>query len=178
MLAVSAVAPDNSDLRGYVAPNKDTDVAAPTFEGLSYNITGQKCLVSEVATSWAAAEVSGVVALLRAAFPRDNAAAGRSPGSRPRPRAPDEVANPWTGAGVVQAHDALTRTLTLGRNGKVDRTLQVVGEDAMAPPAPGADRPVRLLARAAAVGGPAGGGADGAGVHPAAARPTLLRPER
>ncbi len=37
---------------------------------------------------------------------------------------------------MVQAHDALTRTLTLGRNGKVDRTVQVVGEDAMAPPAP------------------------------------------
>ena len=37
---------------------------------------------------------------------------------------------------MVQAHDALTRTLTLGRNGKVDRTVRVVGEDAMAPPAP------------------------------------------
>lgn len=135
VLAVTAVAPDNSDLRGYVAPNKDTDVAAPTVEGLSYNITGQKCLVSEVATSWAAAQVSGVVALLRAAFPRDNAQQvvarleATAEGS-------DEVANPWTGAGVVQAHDALTRTLRLGRNGKVDRTVRVVDEDATAPPAP------------------------------------------
>lgn len=135
VLAVSAVAPDNSDLRGYVAPNKDTDVAAPTVEGLSYNITGQKCLVSEVATSWAAAQMSGVVALLRAAFPRDNA---RQVVARLEATAEgsDEAANPWTGAGVVQAHDALTRTLTLGRNGTVDRTVRVVGEDAMAPPAP------------------------------------------
>ncbi|KRF37335.1 S8 family serine peptidase [Nocardioides sp. Soil805] len=135
VLAVSAVAPNNDDLRQYVAPNKDTDVAAPTYGGLSYNITGQKCLVTEVATSWAAAEVSGVVALLRAAFPRDNAKQivarleATAEGS-------DEVANPWTGAGVVQAHDALTRTLTVKRSGRVDRTVAEVSEDAMAPPAP------------------------------------------
>ncbi|WP_159081499.1 S8 family peptidase [Nocardioides sediminis] len=135
VLAVSAVAPDNDDVRGFVVPNKDTDVAAPTYEGLSYNITGQKCLVTEVATSWAAAEVSGVVALLRAAYPRDNAKQvvarleATAEGS-------DEVPNPWTGAGVVQAHDALTRTLTVGRNGRVDRTVREVSEDAMAPPAP------------------------------------------
>ena len=135
VLAVTAVAPDNDDLRQYVAPNKDTDVAAPTYEGLSYNITGQKCLVTEVATSWAAAEVSGVVALLRSAFPSDNAKqiVGRLEATA---EGSDEVANPWTGAGVVQAHDALTRTLTLGRSGKVDRTVAVVSEDAMAPPAP------------------------------------------
>lgn len=135
VLAVSAVAPDNNDLRGLVAPNKQTDVAAPTYEGLSYNTTGQKCLVVEVATSWAAAEVSGVVALLRAAYPGDNAKqiVGRLEATA---EGSDEVANPWTGAGVVQAHDALTRTLTLGRSGKVDRTVREVSEDAMAPPAP------------------------------------------
>lgn len=135
VLAVSAVAPDNDELSQYVAPNKDTDVAAPTYAGLSYNITGQKCLVTEVATSWAAAEVSGVVALIRAAFPDDNAkqVVGRLEATA---EGSDEVANPWTGAGVVQAHDALTRALTLGRNGKVDRTVRVVGADATAPPAP------------------------------------------
>lgn len=135
VLAVSAVAPDNDDLRQYVAPNKDTDVAAPTYGGLSYNITGQKCLMTEVATSWAAAEVSGVVALVRDAFPRDNA---RQVVARLEATAEgsDEVANPWTGAGVVQAHDALTRTLTIKRNGTVQRTVAEVSEDAMAPPAP------------------------------------------
>ena len=129
------MAPDNNDLRGLVAPNKQTDVAAPTYEALSYNTTGQKCLVVEVATSWAAAEVSGVVALLRAAYPRDNAKqiVGRLEATA---EGSDEVANPWTGAGVVQAHDALTRTLVLGRSGKVDRTVREVSADAMAPPAP------------------------------------------
>jgi membrane-anchored mycosin MYCP len=135
VLAVSAVAPGNDDPRQYVVPNKDTDVAAPTVGGLSHNINGQACQVTEVATSWAAAEVSGVVALLRAAFSRDNAEQvvarleATAEGS-------DEAANPWTGAGVVQAHDALTRTLTLRRDGRVERTVQEVGETATAPPAP------------------------------------------
>jgi membrane-anchored mycosin MYCP len=135
VLAVSAVAPDNQDLRGLVAPNKDTDVAAPTYEALSYNATGQKCLVTEVATSWAAAEVAGVVALLRAAYPRDNA---RQVVARleATTEGSDEVGNPWTGAGVVQAHDALTRTLTLGPGGTVQRTVREVSPDATAPPAP------------------------------------------
>jgi membrane-anchored mycosin MYCP len=135
VLAVSAVAPGNDDPRQYVVPNKDTDVAAPTVGGLSHNVTGQACQVTEVATSWAAAEVSGVVALLRAAFPGDNP---RQVVARLEATAEgsDEAANPWTGAGVVQAHDALTRTLTLRRDGRVERTVQEVGEDATAPPAP------------------------------------------
>jgi membrane-anchored mycosin MYCP len=135
VLAVSAVAPGNDDVRQYVVPNKDTDVAAPTVGGLSYNLTGQKCVATEVATSWAAAEVSGVVALLRAAFPRDNPAQVVAR-LRATAEGSDEVPNPWTGAGVVQAHDALTRTLSLGRGGKVERTVAVTGEDATAPPAP------------------------------------------
>ena len=44
--------------------------------------------------------------------------------------------NPWTGAGVVQAHDALTRELKPGRQGKVETTLREVRSDAQAPPAP------------------------------------------
>ena len=137
VLAVSAVAPDNDDLRGLVAPNKQTDVAAPTYGALSYNTTGQKCLVVEVATSWAAAEVSGVVALLRAAYPRDNAKqiVGRLKATA---EGSDEVANPWTGAGVVQAHDALTRTLDPGaqRQGRPHRPGGQRGRDG-APRPPG-----------------------------------------
>jgi membrane-anchored mycosin MYCP len=73
VLAVSAVGPGIDDPRAYVLPNKDTDVAAPTAGGISVNATGQRCLVGEVATSWAAAEVSGVAALLRSHHPRDSA---------------------------------------------------------------------------------------------------------
>ena len=44
--------------------------------------------------------------------------------------------NPWTGAGVVQAHDALTRQLEPGRQGKVETTVAETRADAQAPPAP------------------------------------------
>ena len=70
VLAVSATPPGTDDPGTYVVPNLDTDVAAPTFGALSVNATGQRCVVGEVATSWAAAEVSGIVALLRKRFPR------------------------------------------------------------------------------------------------------------
>lgn len=135
VLAVSAVPPAGEHPRSYVLPNADTDVAAPTYRGLSVNANGQRCDVEQVATSWAAAQVSGVAALLRAAFPRETApqiatrlvetAEGSGGGI-----------NPWTGAGVVQAHDALTRELTTPRDGRFEGTRAQVHADAQAPPAP------------------------------------------
>ena len=135
VLAVSAVAPGNDDPRSYVLPNRDTDVAAPTAGGISVNATGQRCLVGEVATSWAAAEVSGVAALLRSQYPRESARqvvarlVATAEGSSAAP-------SPWTGAGVVQAHDALTRELSPGRSGRIEATVAETRADAQAPPAP------------------------------------------
>jgi membrane-anchored mycosin MYCP len=141
VLAVSATPPDNQDPAGYVLPNLDTDVAAPTAGAISVNATGGRCVIGEVATSWAAAEVSGLVALLRERFPSETArqivarlqatteGAGPSTGK-------DDVENPWTGAGVVQAHDALTRQLSIGRDGTVRTTVRETRSDAQAPPAP------------------------------------------
>ena len=103
VLAVSATPPDNQDPAGYVLPNLDTDVAAPTAGAISVNATGGRCVIDEVATSWAAAEVSGLVALLRERFPTATAqqvvarlqatteGAGAADGE-------DDVENPWTGA--------------------------------------------------------------------------------
>lgn len=135
VLAVSAVGPDNEDPRTYVLPNRDTDVAAPTAGGISVNVTGQRCVVQEVATSWAAAEVSGVAALLRSQFPRESA---RQVVARLVATAEGSAAvpNPWTGAGVVQAHDALTRELSPGRGGRIQTTVAETRADAQAPPAP------------------------------------------
>ena len=135
VLAVSAVGPAHDDPRAYVLPNKDTDVAAPTVGGISVIATGQRCLVEEVATSWAAAEVSGVAALLRSHYPRDTARqvvarlVATAEGSSAAP-------SPWTGAGVVQAHDALTRELSPGRGGRIGATVAETRADAQAPPAP------------------------------------------
>src|SRR5690606_6169700 len=74
LVAVSAAVPERWDPSEAVVPNLDTDVAAPTVGAIAHNATGPACAIVDVATSWAAAEVSGVVALLRERFPRDNAA--------------------------------------------------------------------------------------------------------
>ena len=142
VLAVSATPPGVDDPGTYVVPNLDTDVAAPTFGAVSINATGQRCVVGEIATSWAAAEVSGVVALLRERFPRETprqivARLQATTEGAGVPTDPEqEVENPWTGAGVVQAHDALTRELKPGRQGKVEQTVAETRADAQAPPPP------------------------------------------
>jgi membrane-anchored mycosin MYCP len=142
VVAVSATPPGDDDPSASVVPNMDTDVAAPTLGAISVNATGQVCVVGEVATSWAAAEVSGLVALLRQRFPRDSpqqlvARLQATTEGAGAPTGPDgQVENPWTGAGVVQAHDALTRQVEVGRRGKVETTVAEVRADAQAPPAP------------------------------------------
>ncbi len=149
VLAVSATTPDGSDPATYVKPNLDTDVAAPTSGAISVNASGQVCVVQQVATSWAAAEVSGILALLRETYPRETPRqlvarleATTEGGGAPLPSGQGaggttaDAVNPWTGAGVVQAHDALTRELEPGRQGKVETTLRETRTDAQAPPAP------------------------------------------
>lgn len=135
VLAVSAAPPPGGTAVGSVVPNADTDLAAPTLGAISVNANGQRCEVLQVATSWAAAEVSGVAALLRARYPNDTAKQtiarlmATTEGSELAP-------NPWTGAGIVQAHDALTRLLAPGRSGKIERSLQQDRRDTMPPPPP------------------------------------------
>lgn len=142
VLAVSAVPPGDEHPSAYVLPNLDTDVAAPTVGAISVNATGQVCEVDQVATSWAAAEVTGVMALLKERFPRETpqqlvARLQATTEGAGAPEGPDgEAASPWTGAGVVQAHDALTREIEPGRKGKVETTVPEVRADAQAPPAP------------------------------------------
>ncbi|RYB93856.1 hypothetical protein EUA93_05475 [Nocardioides oleivorans] len=143
VLAVSATPPNGDDPSSYVVPNKDTDVAAPTVGAISVNATGQVCVVGDVATSWSAAEVSGVLALLRQRFPRETPKQlvarleATTEGSGP-PVDPDdrENVNPWSGAGVVQAHDAMTRQIKPGREGRLETTVAETRADAQAPPAP------------------------------------------
>jgi membrane-anchored mycosin MYCP len=140
VLAVSATPPGDENPSAYVVPNADTDVAAPTVGAISANATGQVCVVGEVATSWATAEVSGVLALLAQRFPRETpqqlVARLQATTEGAGAHDVDGAESPWTGAGVVQAHDALTREITPGRRGKVEATVQEVRADAQAPPAP------------------------------------------
>jgi membrane-anchored mycosin MYCP len=142
VLAVSAAPPGDENPSTYVVPNADTDVAAPTLGAISVNATEQVCVVEEVATSWATAEVSGIMALLRERFPRETPAQlvarlqATTEGAGVPRAGEDVVANPWNGAGVVQAHDALTRLIKPGRQGRVVSTERETRADAEAPPAP------------------------------------------
>ena len=154
VLAVSATPPGDEDPSTYVVPNRDTDVAAPTAGAISVNATGQVCVVGEVATSWAAAEVSGILALLSEKYPRETPQQlvarlqATTEGVGVTQGTDGDIDNPWTGAGVVQAHDALTRQITPGRQGKVETTVAEVRADAEAPPAP---QPLDLLSTPRAI---------------------------
>lgn len=140
VLGVSATPPANEDPSTYVVPNADTDVSAPTLGAISLNATGQVCDVGEVATSWSTAEVSGILALLREQFPRETprqlVARLEATTEGAGPAAPGTAHDPWAGAGVVQAYDALTRELAPGRQGKIESTVAETRTDAVAPPAP------------------------------------------
>lgn len=135
VLAVSAAPPPGGSAIGSVVPNQDTDVAAPTFGAISINANGQRCEIDQVATSWAAAEVSGVVALLRSRY-RDDTAKQIVARLMATTEGSESASNPWTGAGVVQAHDALTRSLAPGRSGRIERSVAQDRRDSMPPPPP------------------------------------------
>jgi membrane-anchored mycosin MYCP len=137
VVAVSATAgghPDAGfDLVGAVLPSSATDVAAPTYGAVSVALNGSTCLLPDVATSWAAAEVAGVVALLRSRYPDDTAdqAVARL---RETASGAAEDRNVLTGAGVVQPVEALTRPLTPDDGGAVDRSRPEGGAAGAATP--------------------------------------------
>ena len=150
VVAVNATAgghPDEQagfDVRSTVLQSSATDVAAPTYGGVSVGVNGSTCVLGDVATSWAAAEVSGVVALLRDLYENESApqivarlvhtAAGSAADG-----------NSLTGAGVVQPVEALTRPLTPDAAGDLGR---VAPERSTIPPAKAPDPEVDLLASA------------------------------
>lgn len=98
------------------------DVVVPTFGAVSYGINRSTCSFFASSTSVAAAEVAGILALLRAAFPNDSpeqliarlevtATGGAAPG--------DGAVDKFRGRGVVQPMEALTRPLQPTRDGVV-----------------------------------------------------------
>lgn len=118
VLAVTAEAPPGGSPIQSVIPNKETDLSAPTYEAISINANGQRCVIDQVATSWATGEVAGVVALLRSHF--DGESAVQVVGRLMATTEGSQLAhNPWNGAGVVQAYDALTRALNPKPNGSI-----------------------------------------------------------
>ncbi|WP_435748178.1 S8 family serine peptidase [Nocardioides sp. SYSU DS0663] len=122
VVAVTATADGSGepDARGAVLPNSDVDVAAPVFGAVSYGVDGGTCGLPHLHTSWAAAEVSAVVALVRSAHPEETAeqvvarlvaTASGTPGVR----------TVLSGAGVVQPYEAIVRPLGPDAGGRLAR---------------------------------------------------------
>ena len=111
VVAATTSVPRGVDARDFIVQNSATDVAAPTSEGISYSLNQVSCLLPpEAATSWAAAEISGVLALLMSAYdePADRTVARLL---RTATGAGD-VTTRLTGHGVAQPVEALQRPLT------------------------------------------------------------------
>lgn len=111
-----------TDVTQFVLENSRTTVAVPTFDAVSYGLDGRPCVLEPLATSWAAAEVSGVLALLWQRYPDENDAqvVARLVGTA---NGTTDLRSPLVGAGVVQPLEALTRPLDPSRSGEVERTV-------------------------------------------------------
>jgi membrane-anchored mycosin MYCP len=141
VLAVSATAAglpgatgSESLARTYVLQNSAVDVAVPTYNAVTFAINGGSCMLNgdpPVATSWAAAEVSGIVAMLRSWY-RDETAEQII--ARITTTADGTAGEPslLTGAGVVQPLEALGRPLRVEPDGTVDAAAH---EESRVPPA-------------------------------------------
>lgn len=135
VLAVNASGRPGEDVTPFVVQNSDTDLAAPTVGLVSLAVTGDYCVINEIATSWSAAVVSGVVSLLASAHPKDSAAqtvarlletANGTAGTRTR----------LTGYGVVQPLEALTRPMTPAEDGTLARAAADVSTPRATAPEP------------------------------------------
>jgi membrane-anchored mycosin MYCP len=117
VLGVSAtpLGADDADPTAYVLENSVTDVAAPTAGAISYSLHGAPCPLEVPATSYATAEVSGVLALLQSAYDEPVAASVRRllTAANGRP----DIPNTLVGAGEVEAFAALTRPMLVDQDG-------------------------------------------------------------
>lgn len=122
----------------FVLENSATDLAAPTAGAVSYTVNGGTCLLSDPATSWAAAQVSGLLAMVFAHFPDDTPAMAVNRlllTADGRADLPDRLA----GAGDVQAYDALTRPLAMDESGAAEQTAPEPDTQVYAAPSPEPD---------------------------------------
>jgi membrane-anchored mycosin MYCP len=110
-----------------VGASSATDVAAPTYGAVVLAVNGTACTLQDINSSWAAAEVSGILALLMTRYPDDNPAQltarlfGTASGTMDDPTR-------MTGYGVVQPLEALTRPLRPGKDGEYADTTSARDE--------------------------------------------------
>jgi membrane-anchored mycosin MYCP len=111
-----------------VAASSATDVAAPTYGSVVLAVNGSTCTLQDINSGWAAAEVSGVLALLWSRFPGDDPAQITA---RLFNTASGTLDDPTklTGVGVVQPVEALTRPLKPAADGQVSDTRSARDEN-------------------------------------------------
>jgi len=125
VVAVGATSPSGEEATGYVLQNSAIDVAVPTYGTVSYGINRSTCTFYDPSTTVAAAQVSGILALLWTVYPQENAdqviarlEATASGGGTFDAQHPDKL----VGRGVVQPLEALSRAITPDRQGRIDRS--------------------------------------------------------
>jgi membrane-anchored mycosin MYCP len=110
-VSVTPAGSSNPDPTHWALENSMTDVAAPSAGAVSYSLRGESCVLTDPATSYATAEVSGVLALLQSAYdePVGDSVRRLLATANGRP----DIPNTLVGAGEVQAMDALTRPMVI-----------------------------------------------------------------
>jgi membrane-anchored mycosin MYCP len=151
--------------------SSDVDVAVPTYGAVTVAPNGATCAIDPISSVAATGIAAGVVALVRSAFPHENAAqvlARITTTATGVSGAP----TPATGAGVLQPVEALTQKLDPDEAGGVDDMPREESEPArITAPAPEQD-PVAGTLEAARWWGLLGGGVL---VVASLARPLLAR---
>lgn len=143
VVTATAAFDEGVDPTQYIVQNSAIDVAAPVDAGVSYAINAQPCLIvaDEFPTSWAAAQVSGILAMLVSAYPDDTPEQivarlyATATGTLD-----DDSMNPLTGRGIVQPLEALRRELDISKGGVVrTSTIKDEGSPRAEPPRDEAD---------------------------------------
>jgi membrane-anchored mycosin MYCP len=126
--ATAGGAPSGTDALLNVASSSATDVAAPTYGSVVLSVNGSTCTLQDINSGWAAAEVSGVLALLWSKYPDDDADQITARLLNTASGTTDDPTK-LTGVGVVQPMEALTRPVTAGADGRVSDTRSARDEN-------------------------------------------------
>ena len=136
VVAVSASAPPGEDSAASVLQNSQIDIAVPTAGGVSYGLNGETCALPETSSRTAAAQVSGILALIKSAYPKESNEQilarlyGTATGGGSRASAGvDPTHDLRTGAGIAQPVEALLRPLSPRKDGSVD-SVDIAAEKA------------------------------------------------
>ncbi|GAB2870745.1 S8 family peptidase [Nocardioides pacificus] len=138
VIGVSTSVEPGEDPADVVLRSFSTDIAVPTRHAVTTVPDGSICVVEAPASSWAAAEVSGLVALLleRYEWKKDPRTVSKQVVARLLATADgaDDVRSPYTGMGMARPAEALTRPLRFDDAGDVVATRDVAESEGIASP--------------------------------------------